>query len=220
MHERMDALLQSAELLIEDFDIHIRNEMQTYNRILPNYVMSYVKKGEAKLRVRSEVYNLTPGTAVIIPPNVQHDHYMANKEETTFLWCHFTYKIGNAIDVMKIINFPITFKLQNSEIFERVFIEFKNLTSSENFLIKTILKRAKSYELLYLLMNNIMSAQEEVYEQEHSKGFICMLNQIVKNPESELSLKELSKSFICILHISATDLRSYLGNRRSRSRGN
>ena len=205
MHPIIDYLLQSAELTIVEFDIHERKEMKTFNRTLPSYVMSYIKKGEAKLRIKDEVYHLAPGTVVIIPPHIKHDHYKETNDETIFLWCHFTYEIGSALDVLKIFNLPITFKLQNPEMFERVFVDFVEITDSQDFLIKTILKKAKSYEILYLLLENIMRSQEKVFEQDHSKGFISMLTQIVKNPEKEVSLKELSNQF----HLHPT----YISNR-------
>lgn len=197
--------MESAELTIVEFNIHERNEMKTFNRTLPSYVMSYIKKGEAKLKIRDEVYHLAPGTVVIIPPHIEHDHYKETNDETIFLWCHFTYEIGSALDVLKIFNLPITFKLQNPEIFERVFVDFVEITDSQDFLIKTILKKAKSYEILYLLLENIMRSQENVFEQDHSKGFISILTQIVKNPEKEVSLKELSNQF----HLHPT----YISNR-------
>ena len=205
MHPIIDYLLESAELTIVEFNIHERNEMKTFNRTLPSYVMSYIKKGEAKLKIRDEVYHLAPGTVVIIPPHIEHDHYKETNDETIFLWCHFTYEIGSALDVLKIFNLPITFKLQNPEIFERVFVDFVEITDSQDFLIKTILKKAKSYEILYLLLENIMRSQEKVFEQDHSKGFISILTQIVKNPEKEVSLKELSNQF----HLHPT----YISNR-------
>lgn len=205
MHPIIDYLLESAELTIVEFNIHERNEMKTFNRTLPSYVMSYIKKGEAKLKIRDEVYHLAPGTVVIIPPHIEHDHYKETNDETIFLWCHFTYEIGSALDVLKIFNLPITFKLQNPEIFERVFVDFVEITDSQDFLIKTILKKAKSYEILYLLLENIMRSQENVFEQDHSKGFISILTQIVKNPEKEVSLKELSNQF----HLHPT----YISNR-------
>jgi AraC family transcriptional regulator, arabinose operon regulatory protein len=90
-------------------------------------------------------------------------------------------------------------------LFERVFVDFVEITDSQDFLIKTILKKAKSYEILYLLLENIMRSQERVFEQDHSKGFISMLTQIVKNPEKEVSLKELSNQF----HLHPT----YISNR-------
>ncbi|MFP5115931.1 helix-turn-helix domain-containing protein [Bacillaceae bacterium C204] len=205
MGQQIDFLLQSAELSIVEFDIHIRTEMKTFNRRLSCYVMSYIKKGEAKLRVGKDEYMLLPGTVVIIPPYIEHDHYKETEEETIFLWCHFTYEIGNALDVLKIFNLPITFKLTNSEEFEKVFLEYKNISFTEDFLIKTILKKAKSHEILYLLLKSIMNSHEESFERNHSQGFISILTQIVTNPEKELSLQELSNQF----HLHPT----YISNR-------
>lgn len=205
MHQQIDILLKSAELSIEEFDIHIRTEMKTFNRVLPSYVMSYIKKGEAKLRVGTDEYTLKPGSVVIIPPYLEHDHYKETDHETIFLWCHFTYGIGSIIDALKIFNLPIIFELTNSEEFEKVFLEYKDISDSEDFLIKTILKKAKSHEILYLLLKSIMSSHEESFYQNQSQEFICILTQIVTNPEKELSLQELAKQF----HLHPT----YISNR-------
>jgi AraC family transcriptional regulator of arabinose operon len=205
VHEQINHIFQSAELSIVEFDIQTRNEMKTYNRSLPFYVMSYHKKGEAKLRVGEEVHTITPGTVVIIPPHIQHDHYKETTEETIFLWCHFTYEVANVIDVLKLFNFPITFVLRDSERFEKVFKEFKEINEKKDFLSRTILTKAKSHEMLYLLLEGIVSEKEDIFQQNESEDFLCILNQFIKNPEKDFSLKDLSKQF----HLHPT----YISNR-------
>lgn len=205
MHKQIDRLLQSAELSIVEFDLHIRNEMKTFNRSLPFYVMSYHKIGEAILRVGEEIYKIKPGTVAIIPPNIEHDHYKETDEETVFLWCHFTYEIGNVIDVLKLFNFPITFNLKNSEEFERVFMEFKEINQKDDFLSKTILTKAKSHEMLYLLLESIMNSKNDLFHQSQSECFLCMLTQFIKNPDKDVSLNDLSTQY----HLHPT----YISNR-------
>ena len=208
MSEIINQLLQNAKLNIIEFDIHRRKEMETFNRELPFYVMSYHKAGEAKLRVGKETYNVKPGTAIIIPPHVEHDHFKESEEESTFLWCHFTYNIGNVVDVMKLFNFPIVFELRNCEEFEKSFKQFVNISNKGDFLSKTILAKAKSYEMFYLLLDSLISFEDfenEPIKQNQSASFLNMFTQIITHPEKNISLNELSKQF----HLHPT----YISNR-------
>lgn len=136
-----------------------------------------------------------------IPPSIEHDHYKETDEETVFLWCHFTYEIGNVIDVLKLFNFPITFNLKNSEEFERVFMEFMEINQKDDFLSKTILTKAKSHEMLYLLLESIMNSKNDLFHQSQSESFLCMLTQFIKNPDKDVSLMTYQHSIIFILHI-------------------
>ncbi len=205
MNNDLDLLLRHAVLNIVEFDIHIRNEMRTFNRVRPYYVMSYHKKGNAKLRVGKQTYTITPGTVVLIPPNVEHDHYKDSNEETVFLWWHFTFEIANAIDVLKVFDFPITFRLPNTEEFEKVFIQFKESSARAGYLPTTILKEAKALELLYLLLDGAMKSKEAVVGGLQSRSFLGILAQIVQHPEKQLTLHDLSRT----LHMHPT----YISNR-------
>jgi AraC family transcriptional regulator, arabinose operon regulatory protein len=205
LQDKLDILLRNADLNILECDIHMRNEMDTYNRILPYYVMSYQKNGEAKLRIRNKIYDISPGTVIIIPPNVEHDHFKETAEQTVFLWFHFIYGIANVIDVLKIFNFPITFKLKNSDVFEKVFVQYKEASTQTNFLSATILRKAKAYELLYLLLEGIINSNGSLEDQYKYDGFLNILAQVLKSPERELSLQDLSRQF----HLHPT----YISNR-------
>jgi AraC family transcriptional regulator of arabinose operon len=177
LQDKLDILLRNADLNILECDIHMRNEMDTYNRILPYYVMSYQKNGEAKLRIRNKIYDISPGTVIIIPPNVEHDHFKETAEQTVFLWFHFIYGIANVIDVLKIFNFPITFKLKNSDVFEKVFVQYKEASTQTNFLSATILRKAKAYELLYLLLEGIINSNGSLEDQYKYDGFLNILHK-------------------------------------------
>lgn len=189
-----------------EFDIHVRKKMETLNRTRPFYIMSYHKKGEAKLRIGEKVYSILPGTVMLIPPNIEHDHYKESEDDTTFFWCHFTYEIGNVIDVLKIFNIPITFEIKNSEDFERVFLQYKQLMEDTSFLHSTILKKAKAYEILYLFLENVLNnTHENINERMQTEGFLCMLCDIIQHPEQGLTLTALSEKY----HLHPT----YISNR-------
>jgi AraC family transcriptional regulator of arabinose operon len=203
--DTLEYLLRNAVLDIIEFDIHYRSDMKTFNRTQPYYVMSYHKKGNAKLRVGSEIYSITPGTVALIPPNIEHDHYKDSEEETVFLWWHFTYEIAKVIDVLKAFQFPITFKLQNTEEFEKVFLQFMNSTTQPGYLPTTILKKAKALELIYLLFDSAMKSEETSPVTLQAQSFLGILAQIIQYPERETSLLKLSKQ----LHMHPT----YISNR-------
>ena len=68
MSEWLKPLIQRAFLEILDYDYQVRTEMNQRNRELPCCVMSYLKKGEALLRVDGAEYYCTAGDAIFVPP--------------------------------------------------------------------------------------------------------------------------------------------------------
>lgn len=193
MDQHLDYLLKSAELNVVEFDIDRRTEMKTFGRTLPYYVMSYHKEGFAKLRVGEQTLSIEPGTVVYVPPHLEHDHYKDSDEETVFLWWHFTYEIAGVMDVMKMFQIPFTFKLQNKEQFEEVFLQFKQSTSTSGYLPRSVLKQAKALELLYILLDNALSQKETGADQVQSQTFLSILARIVQHPDKPLSLQVLSE---------------------------
>lgn len=192
MFEALDFLFEHADLKIFLFDISSRDEMKTFKRTRPHYVMSYHKQGSAKLRVGKDTYDLTQGTVIFIPPNLEHDHYKDTDDETVFLWWHIKYEIGNVIDVLRLFQLPLVFQLKNANRFEKVFGEFMDSTSNKNSWPSSILKKAKALELLYLLLADADTGEEYGALNSQMKSFLCILVQIIQQPEKELSLKTLS----------------------------
>lgn len=203
--QQLEFLLKSAELNVVEFDTDKRNEMKTYNRTLPYYVMSYHKSGRAKLRVGKDTYSIEPGTVICLPPNVEHDHYKDTNDETVFLWWHFTYEIAGSMDVLKMFQIPVTFRLQDEEQFESVFNQFIQATSKNGYLPLSILRQAKALELLYILLDNALSTKRAGIEGLSSQTFLGILSRIVQHPEQTVSLRGLAEE----LHMHPT----YISNR-------
>jgi AraC family transcriptional regulator of arabinose operon len=201
MVRRQESLLRNAQLEITDFDIHVRKEMKTVKRSVPSYVVSYHKKGEAKLKIGNEIYDIKPGSVIYIPPHIEHDHYKTSNDETVFLWWHFTYKIAGVFDALRMFTIPYVFQLNNTEQFESVFHQIKEAMDDEKPL-SPILKQAKSLELLYILLNNALL---ENRPDALSEPFAKLLATIIQNPKRRLSLKQLSEEF----HMHPT----YISNR-------
>ncbi|WP_068605732.1 AraC family transcriptional regulator [Paenibacillus swuensis] len=205
MDGKLEAILKIAELNVVQFDIHRRKELSNLNRTLPCYIISYHKKGSAKLRVGNQLHTISPGTVVCIPPNVEHDHFKDSEEETEFLWWHFNYEIAGVMDVMKLFQIPVAFRLQNAEYFEQVFMQFITSTSRSTSLPLTILKQAKALELLYIILDSSLGQQMNSSFLNQSQSFVNLLTRIVQQPEEQISLQSLSKE----LHMHPT----YICNR-------
>ncbi|SFT23737.1 AraC family transcriptional regulator [Paenibacillus sp. BC26] len=206
MSDRLSHLLRHAELRIEQFDVHSRNEMKTLNRTLPFYVMSYLKSGSAKLRIDGEEMALEPGTVTLIPPNVMHDHYKDTADQTEFLWWHFTFEIEGVMDVMKMFRIPFVFQLQDHAYFEDVFMAFMDSADARiPSLPRSILTRAKSLELLYIILNSALSQQDAQKDVAKSDGFLAMLTRVVQSPEAPMTLQQMADE----LHMHPT----YVSNR-------
>jgi AraC family transcriptional regulator of arabinose operon len=203
MDRRQESLLRNAHLEITGFDIHVRKEMKTVKRSVPDYIVSYHKKGEAKLRIGNEIYDIKPGSVVYIPPHVEHDHYKISSDETVFLWWHFNYKIAGVFDALRMFTIPYVFPLQNTDAFESVFHQIKEVVSEDQPL-SSILKQAKALELLYILLQNAL-LENRTNPDALSDNFAKLLAKIIQNPKQHLSLKQLSEEY----HMHPT----YISNR-------
>ncbi|MBO0794265.1 MAG: helix-turn-helix domain-containing protein [Ktedonobacteraceae bacterium] len=209
MENQLELLLKHAELQVVEFNVHQRREMQTFNRTLPYYILSYHKKGYAQLRVGDQHYTVAPGMVICIPPYVEHDHYKGTHEESVFLWWHFKFQIAGVVDVMKMFSLPLIFRLHDSERFEQVFHQFMESTAPSRYLPSTILKQAKAWELLYIILDSVIELDEaddsEGMVHIPSQSFLSILCQIVQHPERQLSLQGLADE----LHMHPT----YICNR-------
>ena len=103
MSEWLKPLIQRAFLEILDYDYQVRTEMNQRNRELPCCVMSYLKKGEALLRVDGAEYYCTAGDAIFVPPHVVHDHIKTSRQEAEFLWWHFNFRTAYNMDVLNLL---------------------------------------------------------------------------------------------------------------------
>lgn len=206
MGDQLGSLLRHAELQVVEFDVNRRTEMQTLGRTLPWYVMSYLKTGGAKLRIKDDVMSLGPGSVTFIPPYVTHDHYKDSSEETEFLWWHFTFEIAGVMDAMKMFQIPYAFQLENRDYFEKVFMEFMQATASRSpSLPLSILKQAKSLELLYIILESAVGQSGSHAEVSKSASFMDLLSRIVQSPEDPLTLQMMAGE----LHLHPT----YISNR-------
>ncbi|TNJ62455.1 AraC family transcriptional regulator [Paenibacillus hemerocallicola] len=197
----ISSLLETAELKVLQFDIHRLRAMNYRKRTFRQfYMMTYVKKGSAKLKVRDQVYDIDPGTVIFIPTFLEHDQYKDSDEETEFLWWHFTYKIHNLIDVLPLLQIPYIYPLRNYEKFEAVFDEFMRTTSKGGHLPSIILHKAKSLELLYLLLDNAVGHAEPSDSGRPADSFLSILLKIVTQPGASLTLKDIADE----LHMNPT----------------
>lgn len=197
----ISSLLETAELKLMTFDIHHRNEMNYRNKVLQDfYMMTYVRKGSAKLRVKDKVYVIHPGTVIFIPPFLEHDQYKDTDEETEFLLWHFTYTIHNVIDVLPFLQIPYIYPLKNHTKFEAVFDEFMLSMKQSGYIPNIILQKSKSLELLYLLLDNAYGSADALDMRQQSHSFLSILLKIVTHPEASFSLQDLAKG----LHMNPT----------------
>ncbi|MCY9590648.1 AraC family transcriptional regulator [Paenibacillus chitinolyticus] len=202
----LSSLLETAELKILTFDIHHRTEMNYRKNIIKEfYMMTYIRKGSAKLRVQNQIYDIDPGTVIFIPPDLEYDQYKDNDEETEFLWWNFTFKIQNVVDVLPLLQIPYIYPLKNHKKFEAVFDEFMLSRTQGGYISNIILQKAKSLELLYLLVDNAFEKVHVAEMRQQSHSFLSVLLKIVSQPEASFSLSDLAKE----LHMNPT----YVSNR-------
>lgn len=205
---KINLLLRKAELNILTFDRHSRTEMGFFRRRFPFYVMSYHKEGTAKLRINQEhVYDIPPKTVILVPPHVLHDHYKDSSSNTEFMFWHFTFMIDNVFDVLQLFQIPLLFPLKNHLAFEEAFAEYleKSNDPQNGYFLIPILEKAKSYELLYFLLQEAFDSETVHSFKPQAHSFLEILTHIFQHPEKPLSLRSLAAEH----HMNAT----YISNR-------
>ncbi|MFW5777261.1 MAG: isomerizing glutamine--fructose-6-phosphate transaminase [Spirochaetota bacterium] len=149
-------IADSAKLEIIDFNIHERTRLDTYDRIVPYYVMSYMKEGSSTIRYRNREYVAHEGEVIIVPRHILHDHYMGSSRHTVFLWWHFNLTIGDHLDVLRFIKEPTIFTVEHRRDFEEQFLEYVNLQRREHHTLSShLLRRAKAIEIMAYLLESV-----------------------------------------------------------------
>lgn len=175
---------------------------------MPFYVMSYIKDGMAEANLEGETVCTPPGSLLLIPPFVQHDHYMPKgAQPTTFLWWHFTLTIDGGLDIMRFINLPSTVAIKNSLAFESIFYQYVDLYHRRKSISTHIFRRAKGLEVLAYLFENILDAVPEHDRRMHDipDAFFDIMMNIVEHPEARVSLTKMADKY----YMNAT----YISNR-------
>lgn len=195
MHSaKMKAMVQKAQLEIVTFDMHIRNEMNNINRILPCYVMSYLKQGHAEVRLEGTTYHAGPGSVTILPPNVSHDHYIRTPEESIFLWWHFTYLLGGCIDVLGFMDIPVLYELKDKVLFEAKFENYLKLSHNDS-LASVIRMKAQALDIFADLIETMFD-EHALWKTDVSDTFIDILSDILASErKDEVSLEILSAHY-------------------------
>ncbi|MBC8080957.1 MAG: helix-turn-helix transcriptional regulator [Gorillibacterium sp.] len=204
MNDPLAPLMEHASLDIVMFDVHSRTEMNYRDRIFETtYCMSYNKEGTANLRIGDQLYLIKPGSVMFMPPGVIHDQYKDSSETSVFLWWIFSFRIAGAIDVLDLFDIPYVYPLRNRERFEKVFEDYFMASSpSTEGWAKVLLRRAKSLELLYYLLEDAMAYGNAGRFGSKSLPFIELANRILQHPEQDIRLEEAARD----LHFNPTHL--------------
>lgn len=205
MYQKWSELIKRAELEVIDFGYHLRSEMNVIGRCNTFYVMSYLKTGEAIVRMNGQEYNTPTGSIVLIPPDTIHDHIKTSKEEAIFLWWHFRFTVADEIDILKLLQFPVVTMMNNAELFEDYFSQYMDAIIKSNTISTLIYKNAKGLEVLACLFENILSSTEAKLEKDIPNLFHEILIDVSKEPKANISLSKIGEKY----HLNPT----YISNR-------
>lgn len=183
MGEWLKPLIQRAYLEIVEYDYQIRTEMIQMNRELPYCVMSYLKRGEALLRVQGQEYYCKKGDAIFLPHHVMHDHIKTSKEEAVFLWWHFNFRTAYNMDVLSLLKLPYRVRMENSADFENRFFEYMEAIRNEKTIADMIYKNAKALEVLASLFDSFLHSEKTQMAPDIPGNFIEIFNDISGEPD-------------------------------------
>lgn len=204
---RWEWLISNAKLEIYEFSVDRRETYTVENRYFPFYVMSYIKEGGASAILDGKLYDTPAGHLILIPSYTRHSHFIPEgRGPTTFLWWHFNIAVGG-LDLMKLIQLPITLQIENSRTFEDMFYSYMEFDTQMPSLPSIIYRRAKEYEIMAFLFENILqhSDNQSARMDDIPEVFFNMMTDIIEHPERNASLEELSNRY----YLNAT----YISNR-------
>lgn len=189
-------LTARASIRIYEYGIHTRSEMMGKGRNFPFYVMSYLAEGSAMLRIYGQEIELPPRSVIIIPPHVEHDHYMITQEPSTFLWWHFDYKIYDTIDLLSLLHLPIVYTVKNPEQFESLFYQYSQAMQLPDSMKNTLHRLSCILEVLGHLLDEI---EREYGTNEDFLGvpsiFCEILETIISGENNSLSLPYFAEKY-------------------------
>lgn len=198
MNELLRPLIKNSYLELIEYNRHIRTEMAQYNRTLNYYVLSYLKRGEALLRMYGQEYVIQPGEAILIPPNIVHDHIKTSEEDAEFLWWHFNYKSRFDVDVLSFLNLRVKVKLEDPETFERLFEEFLGANNKMSDVTEMLYQNAKAMVLFANVLDDFICGSDETDMSAKiriSTEFFRIFQDIAGNPRADTTLTQIARKY-------------------------
>lgn len=195
MSEWLKPLIQRAFLEIVAYDYQVRTEMTQINRELPCCVMSYLKKGEALLRIQGKEYHCKAGDVIFIPPYMRHDHIKTSRQEAIFMWWHFNFRTAYNMDVLKFLKLPYRVRMENYEEFEEKFFCYMEAIENEKTIADMIYKNAKALEVLACIFDSFLRAQKTQIASDIPNIFIDIFNDISEKPQADMTLGKLGNKY-------------------------
>jgi len=187
-----DNLVANSTIEIYQFDVHEKEEMKVIDRVLPYYVMSYLKKGRALLRIDGEEYSLQPKSMIIIPAGVKHDHICL--ESAVFLWWHFNFKLYQTLDLLKVFRLPVMFNINDAPDFEQTFEQYIALSNTAGTLKNVVQRKAKAFEIMAILLGTIENETINRPRTDVPDSFYTIFEEITTCKKGgNISLTKLAK---------------------------
>ena len=169
--------------------------MVQLDRRMPFCVMSYLKRGEALLRIQGKEYQCRGGDAIFVPPNIKHDHVKTSKEETEFLWWHFNFRTAYNIDVLSFVKLPYKVHMENSNEFEQKFFDYMEAIQNEKTIADMIYKNAKALEVLACIFDSFLKSEKTQPAPDIPEVFMDIFDDISRMPTAGMNLKTLAEKY-------------------------
>lgn len=205
MDDRLSPLVQRGMLDIIEYGWHVRTEMEQLERKCPFYIMSYLKEGEAMVRIGSQEIITPAGSVVLLPAGLLHDHIKTSRQDAVFLWWHFTFVTSWNVDVMKLIKFPLLEQVENTQEFEQTFRAYMDAIEGGQSIPQLIRKNARAMDVLAFLLEVFLKSGHAEITPEISPVFLEILEEVTSRPSAKLNLETLAERH----HLNPT----YLSNR-------
>jgi AraC-like DNA-binding protein len=195
MQEIINSLIQCAELDILDFGYDVISDMANTGRKFPFYVMSYLKEGEAFLRIHERKIITPRRSVILVRAGELHDHVKTSDEDAIFLWWHFNFMISKQVDILRLFSLPTMVLAENSETFEKYFLAYMDILKTEPNISSLIFRKARALDVFACLLENFIHSDESQLLPSIPEHFFNILEEIISRPDARMNLEQLSARY-------------------------
>lgn len=188
-------LVQYADMRLVEFGLEKRTELQKLNWQSSHHAMSYMKAGEAIIRIDGKEYQTSSGDVGYFNAYHAYDHVLAPGATGLFYWFIFDLRLWSSIDVVGLLNLPVVFQLVHAVEFESAFSQFVSEVRRSPRNSLTLLGRAKGMEIMAYLLEGAWHNRVPSHIAQIPKRFVSMLFDVIDNSPQPVSLKDLSERY-------------------------
>lgn len=225
--QRYLPLMELARLDILQYGLHRHERFAALKRTFNHYGVSYMSRGQSKVRFADETITLDAGDAFLIPPGVEHDHVKTGEGIAEFLWWDFRFDVAGCVDALRPFKLPRKVHMDDQAQFVQLFDAFARSMEHPHDPSDVLLRQARAMELVARILGVAFASASFQIQDDSADVIPRMVQDIRQNcgarailpllaDKYRLHPTYLSNRFTQVLGISPAQLQARFRLERAR----